>query len=381
MKFVLIGNYSLDKQESMKRYTDTLAENLHGYGAETEIWLPVIFFAFGQKSTEGGLGKWIGYIDKWILFPFIILMRRLLQRKYSKKDIFFHVCDHSNAPYLKYLPSKRSGITCHDVLAIRGAFGHQDAYCPATPAGVVLQKWILGNLKKANVLTAVSQFTMNQLLELCNYKKSDKPNWEVIYNSFNADFYPMDKAESNSIITALGVPAGASYILHVGSSLQRKNREMLLKMIHAAGSGWSGYVCFAGHAIDNDLKELAVKLGVNDRIIEIIRPEHKELVVLYSACTAFVFPSFSEGFGWPLIEAQACGAPVIASNIAPMPEIANGTALMADPYSADDFARALIQLLNETTRNAIIQSGFENCKRFETKALIKKFVQLYTNAG
>ncbi len=118
---------------------------------------------------------------------------------------------------------------------------------------------------------------------------------------------------------------------------------------------------------------------MNDRVISIIKPTHETLVALYSSCLAFVFPSLSEGFGWPLIEAQACGVPVIASNIKPMLEVSNGTALHADPTNSDDFANAFLNILQNSFRNDLIAMGFENCKRFEQKKLIRDFINLYKN--
>ena len=139
---ILIGNYPLDKQESMKRFAAILEEGFKKKGIETEIWLPIICFGRLFEATTSGFGKWLGYIDKWLLFP-IVLKFRLL--KASNKQAKFHICDHSNAPYLAYLPKQRTGITCHDVLAIRGAFGYTDAYCPASGMGKVLQRWILNH--------------------------------------------------------------------------------------------------------------------------------------------------------------------------------------------------------------------------------------------
>src|SRR5690606_22551456 len=123
---------------------------------------PVVFFGKPFKSTKSGISKWLGYIDKYILFPIVLKFR--VNSKHSRgQDIKFHICDHSNAPYLKYLPKEVTGITCHDVLAIRGSMGFADAYAPASKFGKLLQKWILNNLKKAEILAAVSDFTLNQL--------------------------------------------------------------------------------------------------------------------------------------------------------------------------------------------------------------------------
>ncbi|WP_316786289.1 glycosyltransferase family 1 protein [Pedobacter frigiditerrae] len=374
MKFILIGNYPPDQQESMQRYTNGLAYNLKQKKVSVEIWLPTVFFGRLVKSPHHGLGKWLNYIDKWLIFP-IVISARLFMRKKHFRDISFHVCDHSNSPYLNYLPAVRSGITCHDVLAIRGAFGDKDAHCEASRTGKILQRWILSHLKKTTILTAVSHLTMKQLVELCEFEPVKlHAQWKVIYNTFNAEFKPMASAKAKKLLAAK-IPENRDFILHVGSSLARKNRKMLLDMVHELGEHWNGVICYAGQSIDEALVNHARDLGLEHRLIGIETPSHEVLVALYSSCTAFVFPSFSEGFGWPLIEAQACGAPVLASNAAPMPEISNGSALHANPYDAASFAKAFSRLLTE--KDSLIERGYENCKRFDPETLTTQFINLY----
>ena len=192
MKIILIGNYPGDRQESMFRYLIALRDNLIRNEVKVEIIHPKSFFTPHNKITTGGFLKWLGYIDKYLVFP-IILRRKVLQEvKNEKEEAFFHICDHSNSMYLNFLPKNASGITCHDVLAIQGALGFDEAYCKATRTGKLLQNWILKNLKKARILTAVSHNTMKDLSHLCGVEISSNSHWRVIHNSFNSNFWPMD---------------------------------------------------------------------------------------------------------------------------------------------------------------------------------------------
>src|SRR4051794_37549833 len=114
-KIILIGNYPADKLESMDRFAEMLKVEFKKAGIKTEIWYPRVFFGKFSRSTIQGLGKWLGYIDKWIINPFIL--RSFVRKTIATNEIsYFHVCDHSNAFYLKFLPEKFSGITCHDVI-------------------------------------------------------------------------------------------------------------------------------------------------------------------------------------------------------------------------------------------------------------------------
>lgn len=376
MKMILIGNYPGDRQESMVRYVLALRDNLLKNEVKVEIIHPKSFFAPADKITTSGLLKWLGYLDKYMVFPIFLLRKVLGEYKNKQEDVFFHICDHSNAMYLKFLPRNASGITCHDVLAIQGALGYEEARCRATKIGKLLQKWILKNLKEAHILTTVSQYTMDQLSQLCGIENGSKSTWRVIHNSFNSSFWPMEENESSELLKAIEFPE-APFILHVGSGLPRKNRELLLKMVEILGNRWHGNICYAGESLDNDFFKNAEKLGLKNRVISVVRPDHQVLVALYSSCEAFIFPSFSEGFGWPVIEAQACGAPVLASSISPLHEIGGEAAVYADPYNPEDFAQSFINLCQKERKNELRAQGFENCKRFDSQNLTRNFINLY----
>jgi glycosyltransferase involved in cell wall biosynthesis len=374
MRIVLVGNYPKDRQESMERFARMVESGLNNAGHTTEIWRPTVLFGSFFKATSGGIGKWFGYVDKWILFPLVLR----LKNAFRPKDTQYHICDHSNAFYLKHLPKQRTIITCHDVLAIRGARGHADAYCPASPFGKVMQEWILSNLISARKIACVSHLTLNQLKELAAGKGKDASNWQVIHNAFNGDFSPVAKAESEVLLKDAGLSADEPYILHIGSKLQRKNRKMLLDMVHILGDKYKGKICYAGNEIEESLHAHAVKLGLQDRLVSVKKPPHATLKALYSSCYAFIFPSFSEGFGWPVIEAQACGAAVIASSIEPMPEVSGGVALHADPHQPQAFATEFLKLSDKATKDAIINQGFVNVKRFSPDIMIKAYLSMYS---
>lgn len=370
-KIILISNYTPDKQESMRRYATSLSGDLSDFGVINEIWFPPIVFARLISNTNAGLGKYLAYLDKYLIAPFVLLVLRL---KNQGSQVYYHICDHSNAPYRFYLPKARTGITCHDVLAIRGALGYEDAYCPATGMGVILQKWILRNLTKIPRIAAVSEFTLNQLLELARPQQGYI--WTVVYNTFNADFYPMKREIALAVLEGYDLPFDTPFILHIGSKLPRKNRSMLVKMV-AEARKFKGNLIFAGQPIDAGLAAVVQEQGLEERVFEIIKPPHEALVALYSLCNAFVFPSFSEGFGWPIIEAQACGAPVITSALNPMQEVGGQAALYANPHNSTEFASALDLVQNQEVRERHIQAGYLNIKRYEKEEIINRFLDLY----
>ena len=373
-KIILIGNYLPDKQESMIRFANLLHTGFTNQGVESEIWCPKIMVGATGFSTNAGFGKWLGYLDKYVLFPMVI-KRRIRKEKLNNSSVRFHICDHSNAPYLKYLPAKRTSITCHDVIAIRGGLGFTDSYVTASKMGKLLQNWILKSLKMATSIAFVSQNTFDQFKDLIP-DKIISDNWKVIHNSLNNDFKLMDKQQAKVICQQNGLNLTFPFLLHVGSNLVRKNRLLLLDMVSFLGKERIINICFAGDDLEIDLITKADKLGLKNQVVCVVKPDHETLVALYNCCDAFIFPSLSEGFGWPLIEAQACGAPVIASNYAPMPEVSGGAALHYDPKKPRDFAAGYEALQNDDFRNILIQKGLENSVRFESKNMIKAYIGL-----
>ena len=375
---ILIGNYTKDNQESMERFADMLSFGILKDGCIVEIWRPkVIFGRFFESISKGiGMGKWLGYIDKWVIFP-TILKYRLIRHKSIYKQAHFHICDHSNAPYLPFLPQERCSITCHDVLAIRGAMGFADAYCEASRLGIYLQQWILKNLLKAKKIAAVSSYTLRQLKELAEINNKPGKNWLVIPNAFNAEFNQMSPEVCQQILSKQGLCPKDRFILHVGSELKRKNRQLLLQMVANLGTDWDGKIYFAGKGLDRDLENMADNLKLKQRVVSIIKPSHDLLLALYSSCEVFVFPSLSEGFGWPIIEAQACGAPVITSNYDPMTEVSGRAAMFADPNKPEDFAEAFLTLKDENKRNWLVHEGFANVKRYELETVINTYLVFF----
>lgn len=376
-EIILIGNYKPDKQFSMQIFEALMAEGYAGYNLKVSVIRPgVVFGKSGFKSFS--LIKWLAYIDKFILFPIKILLTRSFNFMLFKK-VSYHICDHSNAFYLYFLPKSKTIITCHDVLAIRAGLGFTDTYCTATKSGEILQKIILKALSGANKLAAVSEFTLNQLISIDNKPRINK-KWIYIHNALSKKFFPLPEDQIQIILNKFQPLQDKAIILHVGSDLERKNRKLLIHMIYELKNKWDGLLVLAGENLNTELLELIQTLDVSDQILMIPNPADKEIIALYSLCEAMIFPSYSEGFGWPIIEAQACGAPVITSNKAPMmDEVGGKAALYADPDDASSFAEQFLKLDDKKFKNEIIRLGYENAKRFDFDSTMHKYVEFINN--
>ena len=137
-------------------------------------------------------------------------------------------------------------------------------------------------------------------------------------------------------------------------------------------------VCTRDNFNKNEL-ELFNKLGIHDKVIHKAASE-KELINLYSYAELFIFPSFAEGFGFPLLEAMSCSCPVACSNTSCFPEIAGDAALYFNPDSVENMAFVMENyLVNANLRKEMIDRGHRRTELFSWKKSSAQHIQLYSN--
>lgn len=259
-------------------------------------------------------------------------------------------------------------------------------------------KWITKfQLKTATKLIAVSYATKDDLVKKigCDPKKI-----EVVYEGYDKKLFKPVKTDRlvNSLKKFDLVPE--EYFLFVGTVQPRKNLERLIKAFseyvargpagsvsHRASSSLcsSGYALFAKRrdgpsspsplALDlvivggkgwmsEEIYKLPKKLGIEHQVKFLGRVPDKDLPALYSGAIALTFPSLFEGFGLPIIEAQACGCPVLTSNVSSMPEVGGNSVILVDPYDTESIVRGISKLYPSDIRERLVKAGFENIKRF-----------------
>jgi glycosyltransferase involved in cell wall biosynthesis len=152
-----------------------------------------------------------------------------------------------------------------------------------------------------------------------------------------------------------------NYLLHVGTLQPRKNLIRLMEAISGQRSAVS--LVLAGRAgwLSAPIMTLAKARGV--RVLDYVPDE--DLAGLYSGAAAFVFPSLYEGFGFPVLEALACGVPVICSNTSSLPEVAGAAAVLVDPLDTHAISAAINRVLADADLRAIlIRRGYEQIQKF-----------------
>jgi len=236
-------------------------------------------------------------------------------------------------------------------------------------------------LKKANHIVTVSMASKKDIFQFLKIK--DVPI-SVVHNGINhGEFYRRDKKESQSfIMNKLGFDFPfilcVSRLEHPGKNLVRlieafsiiKKRHNIPHKLVVAGSPWNGSPAISHAAQTSQFSNEIVFPGFVSQGI---------LPFLYNAAGMFVFPTLWEGFGFPVLEAMACGIPVACSNVASLPEIVGNAAQLFDPTDVESIVRAMLLCLNPEPKH--ISCGLKQASRFSWTAASQSILQLYEECG
>lgn len=372
MKIALVTNYAADGQ-SMLRFGELLRRELAARGDEVVTLAPRPMR--GQRWLARVAGeKWAGYAAKYLAFP--PALRNALHTGPAAGAEIVHIVDHSNALYVPIRRDRPWIATCHDLLAVRGALG-EDTDCPATWLGRRLQRAIVRGLARADAIGCDSTSTRHDADRLV--PQDARQRRATIPLGLNQPLRPLSPAEARATVTAFDARlATASYLLHVGSNEVRKNKPAVLRIFaRLRASGWDGLLVFCGAPLSPTLRAQATALDVGERVVAVPRAGDAELAALYSAAHALVFPSKCEGFGWPVLEAQACGCPVICSDRTSLPEVGGDAAFALALEDESGMAEAARRLDDPAVRAATAARGLANAARFSVARMVDAYRQLY----
>jgi len=378
----LLGNYSHDDNESMTRYAEMLQKLFVETGHQAEIIRPEPFFGRLKRSSHG-LGKWLGYIDKYILFP-ISLRRHIHHRKNAS---LVHICDQSNAVYTRWLQDVPHLVTCHDVMAIQAARGLVPGLKTGW-TGRLLQNWILSGLRNAAYVICDTQETRQDLLSLAPQLESCSRTIEL---PLNYPYAPMAKGEAHAQLLNLGTdtpfkPEEDRFLFHVGGNQWYKNREGVIHIYAQLCSSFPDLVqrrplklVMAGKPPTEAMLRLVEEERLTGNVIFLTSISNQQLCALYNLAEIMVYPSLKEGFGWPIIEAQACGCPIVTSDRVPMSRLAGPSALLADPEDRNAFAACLFQVLSEESevRQKRKAEALLHSSQFDRQAFLRQMLGGY----
>lgn len=283
---------------------------------------------------------------------------RYIVAKYKPDILFFPIQDGMFYPPVKQI------ITVHDLHYLHFDKSIPECRHEINPLRKKLYQYKMPHiLERSAAVIAVSESTKHDIVASFGINP-DKIH--VVHNGYDEDRFRVVE-NIQPVLSRYGLQRGG-YFLFVGSILRHKNIIRLVQAFAALDNTHSLIV--AGVNKDNDyLNEIlscAHGLGLSkDRFhyLEFIPDE--DIPYLYNGAVAFVLPSLHEGFGVPIIEAMACGTPVITSNCSAMPEVAGDAALLVDPYSVESIAAAMREIIdNPQHAESLRTAGLERVKQF-----------------
>lgn len=216
--------------------------------------------------------------------------------------------------------------------------------------------------------------------EIEQYLDVDPRKLKLIYEAVDHDvFRPGDAGEARGIVAKYGVTK--PFVLFVSSLWQYKNCDGLLRAWAVARKDLGGrQLAIVGPGRDEkytaSLHALAAELGIAGDVVWVGGITLEETVPFYRSADAFVYPSFNETFGLPILEAMACGCPIVTSDASSMPEIAGGAAVLADPAEPESIARAMLEAVGPG-RDRLRDGGIRRAGQFTWGATAASTLDVY----
>ncbi|WP_320034572.1 glycosyltransferase family 1 protein [Halarcobacter sp.] len=282
----------------------------------------------------------------------------ILPFKIFNHDILF--CPANIAPI--FLPNKiKLILTLHDVSFIT----YKDSF--SSFFRFYYNFLVPFNIKRANKIITVSNYSKNQITK---YYPNIKNKIEVIYNGVDPIFKENKKIKKQN------------QILYVGSLNKRKNFNNLIKAFISLNSNTLKLKIVGNFSsnfkLDKNTYELLKQAKSNSNIYFLENVDNQSLVELYQSSKIFIYPSFYEGFGLPILESFSCMTPVICSNTSSLKEVAQDSALYCNPYDVDDIKNKIKTLYEDNAlQESLVNKGKMQSSKFDWQNSALEHISLF----
>ena len=283
-------------------------------------------------------------------------------------------CTANTAPLLLGVPLM---LTLHDVLFMTRQPGVNTATMYQQLGNKYRALLVRRLISRCHKILTISIFARQQIKEILNIPNTPV---EVLYNGVSPRFtVPVTAEQFDRARESYRLPS--RYFLFLGSADPRKNMKNTIQAFIRYGQTDPGIRLVISGKLPHFLKQLLTPdeyVFVLSRCQFIGYIHDSDLPALYAMAETFLFTSISEGFGLPILEAMACGTPVITSTLSAMPEVAGDAALLVDPHQPDQIADAMQQLMNAPAlRQLLIQRGRERVGQFSWLRTAQQLLTLY----
>lgn len=332
-------------------HLDSIIFGLQSYGGISNYWAKLTDSVyedstFNKKFTFPSKINYKNFNNKWLLLQDLEIeylnykLSRYLKANISNSEETFHTSYYR----LPSLHVKKYIVTVYDFT--------YEYFRKGIPRKIhSYQK--LASIKLADIVICISESTRRDLVEFC--PNIDPSKLYVVPLGLDQDeFFP------DVSIAELCTNAHESMVLFVGQRGGYKCFDIAVDAIRASPKLILGVV--GPHLSNSEKIFLKSQLGI--RWVEFGPVSTRTLRRLYSTAFAFIFPSNYEGFGLPILEAMACGCPVVAAGLSSLPEVGGSAAYYATSQSGDEYAWLLSSLCNSELRKEVIRRGFQQASKF-----------------
>lgn len=369
MRITLFRDLPEEKRTSMEVYADSLRAALNSIsdgGNKIKEFQPHQVNSFKGLCFLPLRSKIGNYYSRFINYPW--------QARRYQGDVN-HIVDHGYGHLVFNLDPKRTIVTCHDLIPLKCKSGE----LPINPPVIATKmfQYSIRGMRKAARIIAVSENTKKDIL---SYVRCDPARIKVIYQGINSKFRKIkDESFLEKIRRKYSLDSSSPKLLHVGLSAY-KNVEAVIQALAILKRDFeiSCELITVGLDFTPEQKKLIDLLGVKKFIVSLSDVPIDDLVGIYNSADVLVFPSLYEGFGAPPLEAMACGTPVVASNVASLPEVVGHAAIMVDPLDYQETAAAVYAVLtNSELRSSLISKGLKRANRFTWEKTAKHTLEVY----
>ena len=353
---------------SMDIYADQL---VNGLKIVRPSW-DIVEHCPSLNSQEAQPSHWTNgiykYYERFWRFPASL--------KALNADIF-HIIDHSDGYLSTWLGrTKRPNvITCHDLInLIKPATFKGRARFPLISMAV--WRWGVERMRQADHVIAVSSHTKRDTVEQLNIPAQDIT---VIPNAVHKCFRRLSSEEIQAVRHQHGLAADTLCLLNVGSNNARKNISTILATVaELKTQGLPIHFWKIGADFNVEQKRFIQSTGLNSYVAYLGQPDENTLIQIYNAADCLMAPSLYEGFGLTILEAMACGTPVITANVSAMPEVAGDAAILVDPLNIGEIVQAVRYLYTHPDDYQVLaHKGLDRARRFTWENTAEQVARVY----
>jgi glycosyltransferase involved in cell wall biosynthesis len=339
-RVAVVCDLAEEEWPSMDLVGDMLFQNLREYCPQVSASQLRPSFQRGASAWfEGKLarnaGRWMG---RFVYYP------RWLRGQSDRYDLF-HIVDHSYSQLIRNLPRGRAVVTCHDLDTFRCLLDPDADKRPGWFRAMARQ--ILDGFEQAAHVVAVSEATRTELLR---YRLAAPERISVIPNGVHPSCSPLPDAEADRQVREWIGAGDGPVLLNVGSTQARKRLDVFLRVSAAVRDEIPGVRIVRVGGLTPELERLAGDLDLKRSMRCLPFLERNVLAAVYRSATLLLHTAEAEGFGLPIIEALACGCPVVASEIPVLREVAGSAAAFCGVADVGPWRDAVVALLRESAQ-------------------------------